>query len=169
MLSETKLTQTVKQLRQAQAEIESLESDITKLIRAIEEMKDEQRYLQEMRGMPVEDEEDYESEDEQFIRRIAEDPEDAAGYYRKLADETRKEFKFIQEQFTKVTQEDTSAAKTEELAKASRQTQLVMCLSMRARDVLLARLDAVSKQVAQLKNQNESSIFEHSQAMSACQ
>jgi peptidoglycan hydrolase CwlO-like protein len=48
ILCETKLTQTIKQLRKVQAEIESLESDIKKLIRAMEEMKCEQRYFQEM-------------------------------------------------------------------------------------------------------------------------
>ena len=48
ILCETKLTQTIKQLRKVQAEIESLESDIKKLIRAMEEMKGEQRYFQEM-------------------------------------------------------------------------------------------------------------------------
>lgn len=46
--------------------------------------------------MPADDEEDYETEDDQFIRRIQEDPEEAAAFYRKLADETRKEFKFLE-------------------------------------------------------------------------
>jgi hypothetical protein len=80
------------------AENTSLENDITKLIKAIEEMKEEQRYLQEMRGMPIEDDDEArETEDEQFMRRIAEGAEEAAAFYRRLSDETRREFKFIQE------------------------------------------------------------------------
>jgi len=51
-----------------------------------------------MRGLPVEeDEEARETEDEQFLRRIAEGAEEAAAYYRRLCDETRREFKFIKE------------------------------------------------------------------------
>jgi hypothetical protein len=51
-----------------------------------------------MRGMPVEeDEEARETEDEQFLRRIAEGAEEAAAFYRRLCDETRQEFKFLRE------------------------------------------------------------------------
>jgi len=66
------------------------------LIKAIEEMKEEQRYLQEMRGIPVDDDDETETEDEQFIRKLTENPEEAAIYYRKLSDDTRKEFKLLQ-------------------------------------------------------------------------
>ncbi len=98
VLCETKLAQTGKQLKVTRAENTSLENDITKLIKAIEEMKEEQRYLQEMRGMPIEDDDEArETEDEQFMRRIAEGAEEAAAFYRRLSDETRREFKFIQE------------------------------------------------------------------------
>ena len=51
VLFETKFAQTSKQLKLTRAENTSLESDITKLIRALEEMKEEQRYLNEMRGI----------------------------------------------------------------------------------------------------------------------
>jgi hypothetical protein len=51
-----------------------------------------------MRGMPVEeDEEGRETEDEEFLRRIAEGAEGAAAFYRRLCDETRREFKFLRE------------------------------------------------------------------------
>ena len=99
VLCETKLAQTSKQLKVTRAENTSLENDITKLIQAMQEMKEEQRYLQEMRGMPVEeDEEGRETEDEEFLRRIAEGAEGAAAFYRRLCDETRREFKFLREQ-----------------------------------------------------------------------
>jgi hypothetical protein len=106
VLCETKLAQTGKQLKLVKAENASLESDITKLIRAIEEMKEEQRYLQEMRGIPVDDDDETrENDDEQFARRIAEGAEEAASFYRRLFDETRKEFKFLQEKLELVTKE----------------------------------------------------------------
>ena len=63
VLFETKLAQTVKQLKISRAENAQLEGDITKLIRALEEMKEEQKYLQEMRGI-FEDDGDRETEEE---------------------------------------------------------------------------------------------------------
>jgi len=56
VLYETKLAATVKQLKISRAENASLESDIAKLIKALEEMKEEQSYLQELRGLPADDE-----------------------------------------------------------------------------------------------------------------
>jgi flagellar motility protein MotE (MotC chaperone) len=127
--SETKLAHAGKQIKLDQAEIASLEADISKLIKAIEEMREEQRYLQEMRGMPVDEEEDeeLETEDEQFMRRVADGAEDAALFYRRLSDETRKEFKFIQEQF-----------KLLEAYKA-REMLLLIGLTRHARKVLVER------------------------------
>lgn len=52
--------------------------------------------MQEMRGIPVDDDDETETEDEQFIRKLTENPEEAAMYYRKLSDDTRKEFKLLQ-------------------------------------------------------------------------
>lgn len=53
----------MKQLKISRAENAQLEGDITKLIRALEEMKEEQKYLQEMRGI-FEDDGDRETEEE---------------------------------------------------------------------------------------------------------
>ena len=59
-----------------------------------------------MRGMPVdEDDEEAQTEDEQFVRRLAEGAEEAAAFYRRISDETRKEFKFLQGKLELLTKE----------------------------------------------------------------
>ena len=114
---ERKFQQVQKQLKISRQDNQTLEAEIQLLMKAIEEMQYEQKYLQELRG-EISDEEKKEesdegevdedgqpvkpkklSEHEEFEEKLTENAEDCARHHFRLLQVTKKEYKILQKQF----------------------------------------------------------------------
>ena len=117
--TERKLQQSTKSLKVTRADNQTLEAEIQLLMKAIEEMQYEQRYLQELRG-EFSDEEPEEKkeptdpqeksgeqaessspkkdEEKEFDEKLAEGAEDCARQQFRLLQATKKEYKILKKQ-----------------------------------------------------------------------